>query len=87
MRENLTLLHANKGTDQLAYPGSLISTFVIHFLQSNRTPITICKISIFYLVLVAEQTGFSLTLSKTPDRFSHIEADILYGFALFLTFI
>ena len=35
MRENLILLHANfEGVDQPAYPYSLISTFVIHFLES-----------------------------------------------------
>ena len=34
-RENLTLLHAdNKGTDQSVHVHSLISTFVIHSLQS-----------------------------------------------------
>ena len=34
-QENLTLLHANiKGTDQPAHSGSLISTFVIHSLES-----------------------------------------------------
>ena len=33
--ENLTLLHVNtKGADQAAHPRSLVSTFVIHYLES-----------------------------------------------------
>ena len=45
---------------------SLISTFAIWLLESIISIFTISKISIFYLVSVAEQTGLNLTLSETP---------------------
>ena len=56
----------NTSADQPEHPRSLISAFVIRFLE-----ITICKlatgeISIFYLVNVAEETGLKLTLSEIP---------------------
>ena len=37
----------NKGADQPAHPRSLISTFVIHFLESIISKLATCKISIF----------------------------------------
>ena len=45
----------NKGADQPAHPRSLISAFVIRSLQSV---ISTSKNSNFYLVSVAEETGF-----------------------------
>ena len=61
-QENLALMHAkNKGTDQLAYPHSLISNSVICSLKSILSELAICKISIFKLVCVAEQARLSLT--------------------------
>ena len=54
----------NTGADQPAHPRSLISAFVIRFLESN-----ICKlseISTFSLVSVAEEIDLKLALSETP---------------------
>ena len=42
--------------------GNLISTFVIHYLESIIVSLAPCKISIFWLVSVAEQTGLSISL-------------------------
>ena len=56
----------NKGADQPAHLRRLISAFVIRFLESNISKLAPSKISIFYLVSVAEQTGLNLTLSETP---------------------
>ena len=66
-RERLTLLNTNnKGTDQPAHPRSLVSAFVVCFQESNKTTLATIKMSIFYLVYVAKQTGLRLTQSKTP---------------------
>ena len=56
----------NTGADQPAHLRSLISTFVIHFLESIISKLAISEISIFHLVPVAEQSGLSLALSETP---------------------
>ena len=56
----------NKSADQPAHPRSLISTFVIHFLESTISKLATSEISIFQLVPVAEQAGLNLTLSETP---------------------
>ena len=78
-RENLPLGFANNtGTDQPAHLRSLISAFVIHFLESNIYTLATSTISIFYLVSVAEETGLNLALYETPeDRFSHDKAHII----------
>ena len=52
----------NKGADQPAHSRSLISTFVLRFLESNISKLATGEISIFYLVSVAEELGFSLAL-------------------------
>ena len=57
----------NTGADRPAHPRSLISIFVIHFLE-----IIICKratggISIFYIIFVAEGTSLKLSLAETPE--------------------
>ena len=49
-----------------AHPRSLISAFVICFLESNICKLATDKISIFYLVSVAEETGMKIALSETP---------------------
>ena len=74
----MTLLYTNnKGTDQPAHLCSLISAFVIHFLESIMTPLDSPKISIFQLVSVAELAGLSLTwIPKSEDRVSYVEAHI-----------
>ena len=47
-RENMSLGFANnKGADQPAHPRILISTFVIHFLESNISKLATGEISIF----------------------------------------
>ena len=55
----------NTGTDQPAHLHSLISAFVIHFLESIISKFATSEISIFYLVPVAEETGLSLVFSET----------------------
>ena len=42
--------------------GNLISTFVILYLESIVVSLAPCKISIFWLVSLAEQTGLSISL-------------------------
>ena len=55
MRENLTLLHGNyNGT---THPYSLISVFVIYYLESIVVKLSPCKISMFYLASLAKQAG------------------------------
>ena len=56
----------NTGADQPAHPRSLISAFVIRFLERTIFNLATGKISIFYLVSVAEETGLKLTLTETP---------------------
>ena len=44
----------------------LFTFFIIHVLESNLYKLTICEISIVWLVSVAEETDFSLVLSENP---------------------
>ena len=61
----------NTGADQPAHPRSLISAFVIRFLENNICTLATGAILIFCLVSVAEEAGLNLALSETPeDRFS-----------------
>ena len=47
-QENLTLLHANnKGADQPTHLRSLVSAFVVRFLERIIAKLVTCKISIF----------------------------------------
>ena len=63
LRENhLVGFVSNKGADHPAHPRSLISTFVICFLESIISRLTTSKISNFNLVSVAEQVGLNLTI-------------------------
>ena len=55
----------NTGPDQPAHPCSLISAFVICFLESIICNLATGEISIFKLVSVAERTGLKLFLSET----------------------
>ena len=58
--------YANKkGADQPAHPCSLISTFVIHCLDSMICKLALSKVSRFQKVSVAEQAGLNLTWSKS----------------------
>ena len=50
----------NTGADQPGHPCSLISAFVIRFLESIYLDL------LLYLVSVAEQAGLNLTMPETP---------------------
>ena len=56
----------NTGADQPVHPRSLISAFVICFLESVIRNLVTGEISIFYLVSVAKETGCKLAFSETP---------------------
>ena len=56
----------NKGADQPAHPRSLISTFVVRYLDSTAPILAKSKISRRLLVSVAEQAGLNLPWSETP---------------------
>ena len=58
----------NKGADQPAHPHSLISTFVVHCLDSIIFLTSIFAISLLSLGSVADQAGLSLTWLETPKR-------------------
>ena len=58
----------NKGADQPANTGSLISTFVVHCLDSILPLVSISEISSCWLVAVAVQAGLSLTWWETPKK-------------------
>ena len=55
-----------EGADQPARPRSLVSAFVIHYLESIVVKLVPCKFLLFSLVSVAEETGLSVALSETP---------------------
>ena len=56
----------SKGADQPGHPRSLISAFVVRWLDSVIPLVSIPEISSLYLASVPEQAGLSLTRSKTP---------------------
>ena len=56
----------NTGTDQPAHQRSLISAFVIRFLESIICKLATGEILIFKLVFVAEETGLKLALAEIP---------------------
>ena len=64
MRKPVYAYANNKGADQPAHPRSLISTFVVHCLDSIVPLVSIFKISSHYLASV--ETGLSLAWSETP---------------------
>ena len=67
MRKPVLPYANNKGTDQPVHPRSLISAFVVRFLDSIIPLVSISIISSLQLVSIAEQAGLSLTLSQTPN--------------------
>ena len=72
-RDILTLLHANnKVADQPAHPRSLVSTFVIRFLESIITQLNSCNVLLLQLVSVAGRTGLSLTWLQNPRYEAYI---------------
>ena len=56
----------NTGADQPAHARSLISAFVIRFLESVISRLATNEISHFYIVCVAEETGLKIALTETP---------------------
>ena len=56
----------NTGADQPAHPHSLISAFVIRFLESIISRLATGEIPTFQLVFVAEENDLKLALSETP---------------------
>ena len=56
----------NKDADQPAHPRSLISVFVLRFLDNIIPIVATPKISRLLLAYVAEQVVLSLSLSQTP---------------------
>ena len=64
----------NKGADQPAHSRSLISAFVIRFLESIIYRLATNKISVFYLVSVDDETGLSLP----EDKFCRDEAQLCF---------
>ena len=80
MRKPIMPYANNKCADQPAHPRSLISTFVVRFLDSIVHMLAKSKISRLQLVSVAEQAGLSLTWSHTAeDWFSRDVAHISIG--------
>ena len=66
-RVKIFLVHANnKGADQTAHMCSLLSAFVIRFLEGIITDLAACKISIHLLVSVAEKTELRFAWLRTP---------------------
>ena len=58
----------NKCADQPAHARSLISTFVIRYLERIIRYFVTGEISIFWLVSVAEHAGLNLALLDTPKK-------------------
>ena len=66
--ENLFMPYVNnKYVDQPAQSRSLISTFVVHCLDSIILLVSISEISSRYLASVAVQAGLCLTLVANPE--------------------
>ena len=64
--KNLFMLYANnKGADQPAHPRSLISTFVVHCLDSIIPLVSISEILSLCLASVAAEASLCLTWSQT----------------------
>ena len=66
MKAGLQGFQNNNGTDQPAHPPSLISAFVIHFLEIITSRLAMSDNSNFRLVSVAVQAGLNLTFLEPP---------------------
>ena len=68
----------NKGADQPAHPCSLIGAIIIRLLESIISKVETCKISIFYLLSVAEEISLILASLEIPKTgFSSVEAQMV----------
>ena len=56
------------GADQPAHSCSLVSAFVICFLERTICKLAAGEIAIFYQVSVTEETGLKLALTETPKK-------------------
>ena len=66
-----------KGADQPAHPCSLISAFVVRYLDSIISLDSIAEISRLYLASMVEQASLSLTWFETPeDTFCRVVAHL-----------
>ena len=76
----------NKGADQLAHRGSLISAFANHKLKSIVFKLAPSEISLFYLVSVSEKADFGMIFSENLKTdfvasmhiYIHINADPIH---------
>ena len=66
MRKPVLPYANNKGADQPAHPRSLISTFVVRYLDSIIPILAKSKVSRLLLVSVVEQASLSIPWSQTP---------------------
>ena len=66
MRKPVLPYANNKGADQPVHPRSLISTFIVRYLDSMISQVFISEISSLYIASVATQAGLYLTWSQTP---------------------
>ena len=66
MRKPVLPYANNKGADQPAHPRSLISAFVVRYLDRVIPLLAIYEISRLWLISVSEQAGLSLIWSQTP---------------------
>ena len=73
LMKNMFLPYANnKGADQPANPRSLISTFVVHYVDSIIPLVSIPQISSLYLSFCGCAGRFeSYPVANPEDRFSH----------------
>ena len=75
---------SNTGADQSVHPSSLISAFVVRFLESIISRLDSGEISTFQLVPVAEETDLKIPLSKPQRQVCHDEAKMREFFFLAL---
>ena len=75
----------NKGADQPAHLRSLISAFVVRFLDCIISLDSIAEISRLLLASVAVQAGLCLAWSETPeDTFCRVVANSIFASSIFV---
>ena len=71
-----------RSANQLAHLRSLISAFIVHYLNSSTPILARAKISRHFLDYVAEQASLSLSWSQNPeDKASRDMAQVLFFYA------
>ena len=79
-RENLSSgFSNNKGEDQPPHRCCLISTFVIHFLESMICKLATCTCTGVISISEAEETGLKFALSETPKTGFFATRPICFG--------